>query len=299
MELALDGSGTRDGRHRAAVLRPHAAAARHARRVGSGGRVQGRPRGRRAPHRRGRAASRWAQALARGARRQGRDPPLRVDHGAARRGRGRGRARPRRDGRSSSTRSRSRPRRSARSTPASSRTSSARSRQTRRAHAARPPAVGTLAAPRRRGRVQGAGEGARRRVQPDRPRRRCPRTKGRCGLMSARVAVLDYGMRQPPLRLASDRARSAATCASSTGTRRGRRRRRARDPRASAHSAQCIAGAARRGVSIEPIRDFDRDGHARCSACASGCRCCSRGATRTPSQGWRSLPGRSRRLPRT
>ena len=64
VELVARRHGHRDRRHRAAVLRPHAAAAGHARRLGSRRHVQGRPRGRRASHRRGLWASRSAQALA-------------------------------------------------------------------------------------------------------------------------------------------------------------------------------------------------------------------------------------------
>ena len=94
VELDLDGSGHERRRHRHPVLRPHAAAAGQARRVG--------PRRRRARAtcrstaitRSRTAGSALGQALARGARRQGRRPALRLDHGPARRGRRGGRAGP-------------------------------------------------------------------------------------------------------------------------------------------------------------------------------------------------------------
>ena len=54
--------GNRDRRHRTAVLRPHAAAARHALRVGPRGDVEGRPGGRRSSHGGGRRHRRGASA---------------------------------------------------------------------------------------------------------------------------------------------------------------------------------------------------------------------------------------------
>ena len=126
-------------RHRAAVLRPHAAATREARRLGPVGHEQGRSRRGRAPHGRGRRAGARPGAR-RGARRQGRHPTVRLDRRAAGRGGGRGRAGPVGKEVRRSTRSTCRPRRSARSTPVSSRTSFARS-PGGRPHGARPAAI--------------------------------------------------------------------------------------------------------------------------------------------------------------
>ena len=122
------GRGSSTRRHRHPVLRPHAAAARQARRVGPGRHLHGRPAGRRPPHRRG-LRHRAGHSDGGGARRQGGHPPVRVDHRAARRGGGRGLRSTSRGGTSSCTRCPCRTRRSTGSTPACSRTSCARSRR--------------------------------------------------------------------------------------------------------------------------------------------------------------------------
>ena len=58
----------------------------------------------------------------------------------------------------------------------------------------RPPEVGALAAPRRGGGVQGDGQGARRRVRPDRSRHHAEHEGNAVSGATRPIAVLDYGM---------------------------------------------------------------------------------------------------------
>ena len=233
--------GRRHGRHRDPVLRPHAAAARQARRVRPVGGVQGRPRGRRAPHRRG-LRDRAGRGAARGARRQGGRAPVRVDRRAARRGGGRG----------------------VRSTSPGARSSSTRSpvpyetingfdtglledfvrafAQSAELDDPCAPAVRALAAPHLRGDVQGAREGARRRVRARPAAAACPRRRGPCradvrdGRPSSTTAA-GTCTRSP----ARSRT-SAPTCASSIG------------PTTSAGDAVLIPGVGHFGQCARALR---------------------------------------------
>ena len=86
------------------------------------------------------------------------------------------------------------------------------------------PAVRAVAAPHLRGDVQGAREGARRRVRADRSRRRARARRERCRTDGRTIAVLRLRQREPPLgvpraraRRRVDAGRDAATGARSRG----------------------------------------------------------------------------------
>ena len=227
------------------------------------------------------------QALTRGARRQGGRPAVRLDHGAARRGRGRGGARsvgPQLRGATTST------------VPAETigdvrhragRGLRAGVRAERRPHDPRPPAVRTLAAPRLRGGVQGAWRrrSATRAASPDAaasPRRRAP-----CGDRSRSSTTASGNLHS-----VSARARSA-WAATPVDHRRPGRARRAPTPwscPASATSARACARICQRGLDAHGPR-VRRVRTAGASASASGCRCCSTAARKTPDAGLGVLPG--------
>ena len=62
------------------------------------------------------------------------------------------------------------------------------------------------------------------------------------------------------------------------------------------HFGACVRAICHHGLDAA-IRDVPRDRAAPCSASAWGCRCCSRGATRTPRRDSACCPAASRRLP--
>ena len=247
-------AGHGDGRHGDPVLRPHAAAARQARGVRPDGHVQGRPARSTATTPWRTAGSRWARRCG-GARRQGRRPAVRLDHGAARRGRGRGRAGP--GGAQLRVHEVAVPAETIgtfdtgpdRGLRAGVRDRARASRSTSHLRSGRSPHHVV------RGRVQGAGEGARRRVRADRPRRRA---------LARRERSERCRRRSPSSTTASGNLHSVSRAHRARRRRRARRRpaRRGRRPTrlvipGVGHFGPCMRALRAAGFE-QPIRDVAR-----------------------------------------
>ena len=158
-------------------------------------------------------------------------------------------------------------------------------------HDPRAPSVRALAPPHLRSGVQGHGEGARRRVQPHRSRRR-PLHEGN-PVTHDRGARLRLG--QPALGLARDRARWAATPLVTGEPAAGARRRRPGDPRRRTRRCVHARDLPPRARRHDPRRS-SRRGKPVFGVCV-GMQVLFDGSEEDPEPGLGVLPGTSRLLP--